>query len=175
VKAGIKQKAAAVTTLILDVDGVLTDGSLYYSAEGEAMKRFSVRDGSAIKWLQRAGVEVAIITGRLSAQTEARAKELEISTVIQNAIIKLPVFESFLEEKGIDPATIAYIGDDLHDIPVMKRVGLSMAPADCDPEVAKIADLVLEAEGGHGAVREAAELILKSSGKWDDVTSRYRE
>jgi len=171
----ILNKASRITLLILDVDGVLTDGSLYYGPEGELIKMFNVRDGAAIKWLQRAGLEVAIITGRQSPQTEARARELGIATVIQGALRKLPVFEEFLARSGVPPEQIAYMGDDYHDLPLLKRVGLSLAPSDAVDEVKKIVDWIASVPGGRGAVREAAELILRAAGKWDEVASIYYE
>jgi 3-deoxy-D-manno-octulosonate 8-phosphate phosphatase (KDO 8-P phosphatase) len=171
----ILAKASKIKMLILDVDGVLTDGSLYYGPEGEAIKPFNVRDGSAIVWFHRAGLETAVITGRKSPQVEARAKELGVGTVIQGALRKLPVFEELLKESGIPPEEIAYMGDDLHDLPVMKRAGLALAPADAVDEVKKAAHWVSSCNGGHGAVREACELILRAAGKWDEVTALYYE
>jgi len=171
----INEKASRIKTLMLDADGVLTDGSLYYDSRGEALKRFDVRDGSSIKWLQRAGIRIVVLTGRNSAHLAARMAELEVRDVIQGALIKLPVFQEFIKSQRLSPVEIAYMGDDLHDLPVMRRVGLSLAPADAAPEVKEQADWVAEKKGGAGAVREAAELILKAVGKWDEVTERYRE
>jgi 3-deoxy-D-manno-octulosonate 8-phosphate phosphatase (KDO 8-P phosphatase) len=171
----VLNKAARVTMLILDVDGVMTDGSLYYSAEGEAIKMFNVRDGAAIKWLQRAGIEIAIITGRQSPQTQARADELGIKTVIQSAFKKLPVFLEFLKNSGTPAEQVAYMGDDYHDLPLLRRVGLAMAPADAIDEVKKIAHWIASVPGGRGAVREAAELILKARGKWEELSATYYE
>ncbi len=171
----VAAKASRVTMLILDVDGVMTDGSLYYSAEGEAIKMFNVKDGAAIKWLQRAGIEIAVITGRHSPQTQARADELGIKTVIQGAFKKLPVFLEFLKNSGVPAQQVAYIGDDYHDLPLLKRVGLSMAPADAIDEVKKIVDWIASVPGGRGAVREAAELILKARGKWQEISAPYYE
>jgi len=119
------EKASGIEVLILDVDGVLTDGSIYYDGSGEAIKVFNVHDGTAIKWLQRAGIEVVLLTGRESAPLFARARELGIETVMSDAKIKLPVFNDFIKERGLDPAGIAYMGDDLLDLPVLRRAGLS--------------------------------------------------
>jgi 3-deoxy-D-manno-octulosonate 8-phosphate phosphatase (KDO 8-P phosphatase) len=171
----IKAKAEKIKLLLLDVDGVLTDGTVWYGPEGELVKPFNVKDGSSLVWLKRAGIDVGILTGRSSPQVEIRAKELGIELVIQGAVIKLPIFEHYLQESGTDPETIAYMGDDLHDITILKRVGLAMAPADGVDAVKDVCDWVSQHPGGHGAVREAAELILKATGKWDDVTARYRE
>ena len=171
----VRDKAARVTMLILDVDGVMTDGSLYYSAEGEAIKMFNVRDGAAIKWLQRAGIEIAVITGRHSLETQARADELGIKTVIQGAFKKLPVFLEFLEKSGVPAEQVAYMGDDYHDLPLLKRVGLSMAPADAIDEVKNAVDWIASVPGGRGAVRAAAELILKARGQWEEISATYYE
>ncbi|HUT53927.1 MAG TPA: HAD-IIIA family hydrolase [bacterium] len=171
----ILDKASRITMLILDVDGVMTDGSLYYSAEGEAIKMFNVKDGAAIKWLQRAGIEIAVITGRQSPQTQARADELGIKTVIQGAFKKLPVFLEFLKTSGVPAGQVAYMGDDYHDLPLLRRVGLSMAPADAIDEVKKIVDWIASVPGGRGAVREAAELILKARGQWEEISKPYYE
>ena len=175
-KKALRQRAAKIKLLLLDVDGVLTDGSLYYGAEGEALKRFYVRDGSAIVWLQRSGIEVAIISGNVSPQVAARARGLGIKTVIQGALKKLPAFEEFLSTRpDLTAEEIAFMGDDLIDLPVLRRVGLALAPADAYPEVQIEVHWVSEAKGGCGAVREAGELLLKAQGKWEEATKLYRE
>lgn len=174
--AAVLKRAKKIRLILLDVDGVLTDGSLYYGAEGEAIKRFYVRDGSAIVWLQRSGIEVAIISGGNSPQVDARARGLGIKTVIQGALKKLPAFEEFLKDRpDLTPAEIAFMGDDLIDLPVLRRVGLSLAPSDAYPEVRRSVHWVSQAAGGNGAVREAGELLLKAQGKWEAVTALYRE
>ncbi len=175
VEERIAQKASRIRLLLLDVDGVLTDGQIYYGKDGEAIKPFNVKDGSSIVWLKRAGIEVGILTGRVSPQVDARARDLKITTVIQGALRKLPIFEEFLKTSGMDPEHIAYMGDDLHDLPVLKRVGLAMAPADAIQAVRDAAHWTAPSPGGKGAVREAAELILKATGKWDEVTAIYHE
>jgi 3-deoxy-D-manno-octulosonate 8-phosphate phosphatase (KDO 8-P phosphatase) len=169
------ERARRISLLLLDVDGVLTDGSLCYDGEGEALKVFHVRDGTVIKWLQRAGVEVALLTGRESAPLRARARELGISTVMAHALKKLPVFHDFVAQRRLDPQTIAYMGDDLLDLPVLRRVGLALAPADAVPQVRAAVHWISTAPAGHGAVREAGELILKAIGKWDEITAPYDE
>ena len=175
-KKALRERAARIKLLLLDVDGVLTDGSLYYGAEGERLKRFYVRDGSAIVWLMRAGVEVAIISGNVSAQVDARARGLGIKTVIQGALKKLPAFKKFLKSRpDLTPDAIAFMGDDLIDLPVLRRVGLALAPADAYPAVRDAVHWVSKAKGGNGAVREAGELILKAQGKWEEATKLYRE
>ena len=169
----VSSRARKISFLLLDVDGVLTDGQLLYDGEGEAMKSFSVHDGTAIKWLQRAGVEVGLLTGRESKPLFARAHELGIKEIMTNAKYKLPVFTAFLSRTGRDPETIAYMGDDLLDLPVLRRAGLALAPADAAPEVRAAAHFVASSPGGRGAVREACELILKAIGKWDEITRPY--
>ncbi len=171
----IIEKAKKVKILMLDVDGVMTDGSIYYDGAGESIKVFNVHDGSAIVWLQRAGFEVALLSGRECASLLARAKDLGIKTVMANAKIKLPVFKDYLERTGVDPETIAFMGDDLFDLTVLRRVGLSLAPADAAQEVKDEVDWVAGKPGGRGAVREACELILKATGKWEEITARYYE
>jgi len=174
-KEDIKKKAAAVTMLLLDVDGVLTDGSLYYDKDGEAIKRFDVRDGAALVWWKRAGFDVAVLTGRTSPQTDSRCRELGIDKVIQGAIRKLPVFNDFLVSENIGPDKIAFVGDDVHDLPIIKRAGVSFAPVDAVPEVIEKVDVVLDTKGGYGCVREAIEYLLKANGKWEEITAIYHE
>jgi 3-deoxy-D-manno-octulosonate 8-phosphate phosphatase (KDO 8-P phosphatase) len=168
-------KARNVKFLLLDVDGVMTDGSVIYDQSGNEIKAFSVRDGAAIKWLQRAGIEVGILSGRNSAPLAARAKELGIEKIIQGTFDKLPAFENFCEDFDINAEDIAYIGDDLHDLPVLKRVALSACPADAVDEVRNIADYICKADGGRGVVREVAELLLKSQKKWTEIIGKYQE
>jgi len=158
-------KARAIKLLLLDVDGVMTDGSIIYDGRGNEIKSFYVRDGVAIKWLQAAGVEVAILSGRKSRPLSIRAKELGVQRVIQSQILKLPAFEQLLAETGLSPRETAFIGDDIYDLSVLKRVGFSACPADAVPEVKKAVDYVCKAKGGRGAVRELAELILKAQRK----------
>ena len=171
----ILQKARKITLVILDVDGVLTDGSLDYGPKGEALKRFYVRDGAAINWLQRAGIEVALLTGRQSPQVTARARDLGLKLVIQSALKKLPAFEKLLKKTRRSPAEVAYMGDDLLDLPVLRRVGLSLAPADAVAEVRACVDWVSSLPGGHGAVREAGELILEAQDQLAKIISPYSE
>jgi 3-deoxy-D-manno-octulosonate 8-phosphate phosphatase (KDO 8-P phosphatase) len=170
----LQAKARRIRALVLDVDGVLSDGRITYDSQGRELKSFSVRDGAAIKWLQRAGIEVSIITGRTSAPVKVRAKELGIKKVIQGALLKLPPFEAFLKKSGLSAEAVAYMGDDLLDLPILRRVGLSAAPADAVQEVLAEVDLVTEARSGRGAVRELAELLLKSQGHWAKLMERYQ-
>ena len=169
------KKAAGIRLLILDVDGVLSDGSLYYGRSGEELKMFNALDGTGIKWLLRAGVEVALLTGRRSHQVDARARDLGVKIVIQDAKQKLPGFERILDETKVPAEQAAFMGDDLLDLPVLRRVGISMAPADAVSEVREQVEWVSSRPGGRGAVREACELLLKAIGKWEDITAPYQE
>jgi 3-deoxy-D-manno-octulosonate 8-phosphate phosphatase (KDO 8-P phosphatase) len=159
--------------LVLDVDGVLTDGSIMIEHDGDETKVFNVRDGVAIKWLQGLGVEVAILSGRRSQAVSARAKELGIGKVIMGKTEKLRAFEKLLEESGLKPEQAAFMGDDLYDLPVLKRAGISACPSDAVKEVKNICDYICKARGGRGAVRELAEIILKAQGKWKALVAEY--
>jgi len=170
----LNRKLRKIKVLILDVDGVLTDGTIIYDGSGQELKAFNVRDGAAIKWLQRAGIEVAIISGRNSPPVLVRAKELGIEKLVQGALDKLPAFEKFLDENGRQPEETAFIGDDVHDLPILKRAGFSACPADAVDEVKNMVDYVCQARGGRGAVREVAELILKGQKKWNEALKKYQ-
>ncbi len=162
----ILDRASHIRLVVLDVDGVLTDGSICMGAEGELMKAFNVRDGLGIVMLKKAGIDVAIITGRESKILEARARELGITDVYQGQRFKLPAFEALLKEKGVEPHEVAYMGDDVPDLPILKRVGLSACPKDADTWVKDVALWTAPHAGGHGAVRDLAELVLDAEGLW---------
>lgn len=147
--------------LILDVDGVLTDGGIYYSNNGDEFKKFNIHDGYGMLKLRRAGLSAAILTGRISNIVERRARDLGISEVHQNLDNKLEVYEMLKEKYGLRDAHIAYIGDDEFDLPVLERVGFSAAPANALESVKKRVHYVCKKNGGDGAVREIIELILK--------------
>lgn len=175
VTANLEEKAKSVRLVILDVDGVMTDGRIIYTDGGEEIKAFNVRDGHGIKMLIRGGIDVALLTGRESRVVQHRAGDLGIDLVYQGAKDKLPVFERILKERGIKEGEVCYIGDDIVDIPVEKRVGFSVAVADGDEELKGCVDYVTKKPGGRGAVREVCELILKAQGKWEGMTLRYRQ
>ncbi|MDR3153322.1 MAG: HAD hydrolase family protein [Deltaproteobacteria bacterium] len=156
-----------------DVDGVMTDGGIILSADGNESKRFHSRDGHAVKLLARAGLKCAIITGRRSRVVELRAKELGIQSLHQAASDKLAVYETILREEGLDPRETAFAGDDMVDLPVLIRCGLAMAPADAAPEVLARAHFVTRSKAGRGAVREMAEHVLRLNGQWDSVVEGY--
>jgi len=164
-----------VRLLVLDVDGVLTDGRIIWGTSGEETKQFHVRDGSAIKWLIRAGVQVAWLTGRSSPVVDRRAEELGVREVVQGAKQKLPAFLELLRRTGCPPEEVCYLGDDLPDIPVLMRVGLACAVADAAEEVKALCPVVTRAPGGCGAVREIAERILRARGAWEELLARYQQ
>jgi 3-deoxy-D-manno-octulosonate 8-phosphate phosphatase (KDO 8-P phosphatase) len=162
-----------IKMLVLDVDGVLTDGTIILNADGSESKFFNSLDGHGIRMWQRAGLKVALLSGRLSEPTRHRAKQLEIEYVFEDCHDKLPVLEKFLKQINLSPEEVAYIGDDLMDIPVMRYVGFGIAVANAVDEVKHYADYVTISPGGRGAVREAIEYILKQSGRWPELMKRY--
>ncbi len=164
---------AEIQMLILDVDGVLTDGTLFIHSDGSESKCFNTLDGHGIKMWQRAGMKVALLSGRASEPTRRRAEQLQIEHVFEDCHDKLPALQKFLEQIGISPEAVAYIGDDLTDLPVIRFVGFGAAVANAVDEVKKYADYVTEHPGGDGAVREVIEYILKNTGKWQELMKRY--
>jgi 3-deoxy-D-manno-octulosonate 8-phosphate phosphatase (KDO 8-P phosphatase) len=171
----LAEAARGIRLLILDVDGVLTDGSIILDNEGNELKRFHVRDGHGIKMLQRAGIEVAIITGRQSKVVELRAAELGIREVYQRCLDKVVAYVHILEKLGLTDRETAYVGDDVVDIPLLARAGLPIAVADAEEEARARAVMVTEKNGGRGAVREVTDFILKAKGLWDEIISKYSE
>jgi 3-deoxy-D-manno-octulosonate 8-phosphate phosphatase (KDO 8-P phosphatase) len=167
-------RAARVRLLLLDVDGVLTDGRIVYSDDGTELKRFHVRDGSGLKFWQKSGKRAAILSGRRSAAVDRRAAELGIAPVIQGQGDKLPAFERVLAELGLNADEVCAVGDDLPDLPVLARAGLAVAVADACSEVRDAADYVTGASGGAGAVRDAVEWLMKLTGEWDRVVESFR-
>jgi 3-deoxy-D-manno-octulosonate 8-phosphate phosphatase (KDO 8-P phosphatase) len=161
----------------LDVDGVLTDGGIYLGSVGDTameFKRYDIQDGLGLHFLKRAGIRLAIVTGRVSESVRLRARELEIDDVAQDASArKLPAFRKILERHGIDPADAAFVGDDFPDLPILRIVGLPVAVANAAAEIRAICPLRLTRAGGAGAVREFAELLLKARGEWESVCDSY--
>ena len=155
-----------IKLVLLDVDGTLTDGGIYRGNNGEELKRFNVKDGYVIVNAQKLGVEFGIITGRKSELVEIRAKELKIKYLYQEISEKTVILEEIMKKTGLRKEEIAYMGDDLNDVLIMKQVGLSGAPKDAVNEVIQIADFISEKNGGSGAVREFVEHILKKDRKW---------
>jgi len=164
---------ANIQLLILDVDGVLTDGGIIRDDAGQQIKRFHVRDGAGIVMWKRLNKDVAIITGKESEVVNHRAGELGIERVYQNISNKLESYRELLEELGLSDAQVAYIGDDLPDLPVMKRCGCPIAVADAVEEVRAVARYVTKYPGGYGAVRDGIEYLIKEMGMWNQVLERY--
>jgi 3-deoxy-D-manno-octulosonate 8-phosphate phosphatase (KDO 8-P phosphatase) len=166
-------RAQKINLLILDCDGVLTDGRILMTADGDEMKTFDVRDGHGLVMFHRAGLRSAIISGRQSAVVQRRAKELGIAHIHEMAWVKLEPYKQILEEEKLSDEAVCYVGDDVVDIPVLRHAGLAVAVADAVEEVKAHAHYVTSAKGGRGAVREVVELILKAQGKWDELMRRY--
>ena len=156
-----------IKLVLLDVDGTLTDGGIYRGNNGEELKRFNVKDGYAIVNAQKLGIEFGIITGRKSELVEIRAKELKIKYLYQGISEKTVILEEIMKKDGLSKEEIAYMGDDLNDLLIMKQVRLSGTPKDAVDEVIQVADFVSKKNGGSGAVREFIEHILKKDGKWE--------
>jgi 3-deoxy-D-manno-octulosonate 8-phosphate phosphatase (KDO 8-P phosphatase) len=169
----MNDRLADIRLLLLDVDGVMTDGGIIYDGNGLETKVFNVKDGHGIKMLQRHGIEVGIITGRTSQVVAFRAKELGIDLVYQGALKKLDSYDDVKQKTGLDDSQIAYVGDDVIDVPVMRRVAFAAAPADALMEARTAAHYVTVCGGGRGAVREVCDLILKGRGLWNEVVARY--
>jgi 3-deoxy-D-manno-octulosonate 8-phosphate phosphatase (KDO 8-P phosphatase) len=159
--------------VVLDVDGVLTDGRIVYTDRGEEIKAFHVRDGSGLKFWQQVGKRAGIITGRNSAIVERRAHELGVTAVVQGAEDKRAAYDRMLDEHALERRQVCYIGDDLPDVPVLRCSGLAIAVADACNEAKAAAHHVTQAGGGRGAVREAIELVLRMQGRWHEVLARY--
>lgn len=169
----ILRKAAQIRLVVFDVDGVFTDGSLYFGNDGNEYKAFNIRDGHGIKMLHNHGLNIAIISGRSGTATERRMAELGIQHIYLNIRDKLTTLERLLDELRIETEQVAYVGDDIVDLPVMRRVGLAIAVADADPFVLRHAHWRTERPGGHGAVRDVCELILQAQGRLDQERSKY--
>jgi len=173
----IAQRARRVKLLLMDVDGVLTDGRLYnVPGPDGAMhetKGFNAQDGIALQWLRWHDIQTGVISGRVSPATEARATQVGMTYVYQGHIEKLPILDEILQKSGLSLAEIAYAGDDLTDVPLLRRVGLAFAPANARAEVKQAVHHVTAAMGGSGAVREMAEILLQAHGKWIELLKKY--
>jgi len=169
----LEEKLKKIKMLMLDVDGVMTDGRIIMDDEGRQLKNFNVRDGHGLKIIQRYGIEVVILTGRKSEVVNHRAKDLDIKEIYQGALNKKEVFQKILQKHNLTADFVAYMGDDIIDIPVLKHVGFSAAVADAVDVVKKSVDYVTKNKGGHGAVREICEMILQIQGKWPEVAEKY--
>ncbi len=176
--ADLLRRAKRIRLLLMDVDGVLTDGLLYYSPDGRGgvveNKGFDSQDGMAMRWVQEfAGIRVGWISGRESPAVIERAGMLRVAYLYQNHLAKLGPFEEIVRDSGVAEENICYVGDDLTDGPILLRVGLPVAVANARPEIKACARYVTRQPGGRGAVREVAELLLRAQGKWDQVLEKY--
>jgi 3-deoxy-D-manno-octulosonate 8-phosphate phosphatase (KDO 8-P phosphatase) len=175
--ADVTKLASKIRLLVMDVDGVLTDGRLYNvpGPDGNMAetKGFDSQDGIALQWMARLGFPTGLISGRVSPATDERARQCKFKYVYQGHTEKIPIINEILADAGIDSSEVAYIGDDFTDVVVMRRVGLSIATANARPEVKEIAHYVTQAPGGQGAVREVIELLLQAQGKWSDILRHY--
>ncbi|QCU89612.1 KdsC family phosphatase [Thiomicrorhabdus sediminis] len=162
----IAEKAKKIKLLILDVDGVLTDNRLYYNDEGVETKTFHTRDGHGMVLLQKSNIDIGIITGRKSQLVAKRMQDLKVKHVYQGVPDKLPTFSKLVEELGLSLDEIAYVGDDILDLPILLRVGLGVAPKNADAEVVSRVDYISKFEGGQGCVREVCEILMRSQGSW---------
>jgi 3-deoxy-D-manno-octulosonate 8-phosphate phosphatase (KDO 8-P phosphatase) len=173
ISAEVERRAARVQLLLLDCDGVLTDGRITPVPGGDELKSFHTHDGHGLVMLHRAGLRSGIISGRTSRLVEMRAADLGVAFVRQGALNKVEAFESLMSEAGVHSGSAAFVGDDVVDIPLMRRCGLAVAVADATPDTRAAAHYVTRLPGGFGAVREVCELILKAQGRWDELMRRY--
>ena len=167
------QKLKEIQMLLLDVDGVLTDGSIIYSDEGSETKVFNVKDGFGLKLAMQAGIKVGLVTGRTSKALHHRCRDLGIAYVYDGVQHKAQLLDQIVLKTGASADKMAFIGDDLPDIPIMRRVGLSIAVADAHERVRRHADWTTSAPGGRGAVREVCDALLKACGKWDQLMDKF--
>ena len=173
ISKGVQERAAKVKLLLLDVDGVLTDGRIIMDHKGREIKAFNVRDGHGLRLLKEAGIEVAILTGRSSPVVQKRADDLGILWVRQGVHDKVGAYQEIARKMGITDDEACFIGDDLVDIPLLKRVGIPIVVGDGAPEAKRFARYVTQSSGGKGAVREVCDLLLQTQGKWEAVLRRY--
>jgi 3-deoxy-D-manno-octulosonate 8-phosphate phosphatase (KDO 8-P phosphatase) len=166
-------RAERIRLLLFDVDGVLTDGTILMYADGSEAKRFDIRDGTGIVWAQKAGLRAGVLSGRSSQATVQRAQQLGMSIIYQGVADKMEAFDEILRREGLQQAEVAYMADDLLDLPVLARAGLSAAPGDASPDVRSRVDWVSAAPGGHGAARAFIEAILRAQGRWDEIVNLY--
>ncbi|MGP8244731.1 MAG: KdsC family phosphatase [Bryobacteraceae bacterium] len=175
--AELLARAATIRLLLMDVDGVLTNGKLYNvpGSDGKMAetKGFDSQDGIGLQWLDWSGIATGVISGRLSPATDERARQVKMKYVYQGHIEKIPILTEILAKAGVDSSQVAYIGDDFTDVVIMRRVGLGIATANARAEVKQAAQYVTEKRGGDGAVREVVELLLKAQNRWDAILKRY--
>ena len=173
----VMETAAGIRLLLMDVDGVMTDGKLFNvpGPDGKMVetKGFDSQDGISLQWLNWYGIKTGLISGRVSVAAEERARQCKFTYIYQGHIEKIPIFEGILANAGLEKTEVAYIGDDLTDIVVMRRAGLAIATANARAEVKAAAHMITTQPGGNGAVREVAELLLKSQGHWPELLRKY--
>ena len=173
----LQQRAAKIRLLLMDVDGVLTNGLIYNvpgpSGDLVETKGFNAQDGIALQWLMWNGFQTGVITGRESPAVQVRAKQVGMTYVYQGHIEKLPILNEIIQRSGFSFEQIAYVGDDLTDVPLLRRAGLAFAPANARPDVKRCAHHVTAAAGGDGALREIAEILLQAQGHWDGLLNKY--
>lgn len=170
----LNEKLKKIQMLLLDVDGVLTDGGIILGSNGQELKVFNVQDGMGITLAKSGGMKIGMITGRRSEVVALRAQELHVDALYQGVCDKLDTYTEILDSYGLQDGEICYVGDDLSDVPVMRRVGVAVAVANAREEVKKVANYITNNNGGGGAVREVVELLLKSKGKWKMVLEKLR-
>ena len=173
ISAALRKKARKIKLLLLDVDGVLTDGGIYIDDRGIETKRFDVRDGQGITLLRRAGIEVGFITGRSSNLVRVRARELGVRIIHQGVRDKADAYRRIKQKSRLEDESVAYVGDDIADVPILRRAGLAIVVRDAWDGARPYADYVARAEGGRGAVREVCELLLKAQELWKEPTRPY--
>ena len=171
----LEERAKGIRLVCTDVDGVLTTGALQYGTDPTHTKVFNVRDGAGIKWLQAAGIPVAFISGLDSPATIHRARDLKVEDCFVGYLAKRPVLDQLCAKYGLRPEEVAHLGDDLHDLPLLRVVGLGCCPADAVAEVQAAAHWTVPVDGGKGMLRAVAEFILKAQGKWEKVLTTYTE
>jgi 3-deoxy-D-manno-octulosonate 8-phosphate phosphatase (KDO 8-P phosphatase) len=171
----VEDRARRVRLVLFDVDGVLTDGVVVMHGDGSESKGFHIKDGAAIVWAQRAGVQIGLLSARSSGATTHRAAQLAVRIVQQGVTSKASAFDTILKSSGLVEEAVCYMGDDLLDLPVLERAGLSAAPADAAPEVRDRVHWVSAAAGGRGAARELIELVLRAQGRWDAIVGGLSE
>jgi 3-deoxy-D-manno-octulosonate 8-phosphate phosphatase (KDO 8-P phosphatase) len=178
VSAGVRKRAAQIKVLLMDVDGTMTDGgvTLLSQADGSALeiKTFDAHDGQGLTLAHTAGIRTGCITGRESPALLRRANEMKMEFIYMKQPMKIPAYEEIVRKAGVPESAVAYVGDDLPDLPVMRRVGLAIAVGNAVPEVKKAAHYATKAFAGHGAIREAIELIIKSKGIWEEMIDKAR-
>ncbi len=170
----VLQRASRVSVLVMDVDGVLTDGRIVYAEYGDELKLFDVQDGAGLVFWNRLGLKSAIITSRTSRLVKRRAKELRGDVLSPGRLMKLPIYEQLLKRFRVTHEQVCAIGDELMELPILSRVGLAVAVPNAVPEVKQVSHYITQRSAGKGAVREVIDLILKAKGLWDSLMTRYR-